>query len=104
MSLLREIQDLSTTEGSDLETLLRKCRVLASRLKNDEFKDWVHCELDGYPKGAKLPEYREFRTFSLGDFGGPFGTGMKNAPIPESLHSCRNSSISHERKSNAKCR
>jgi hypothetical protein len=43
MTLLREIH---TIDGaSDLETLLRKCRVLATSLKHDELKNWVRYEL-----------------------------------------------------------
>jgi hypothetical protein len=36
MRLLREIQDAAVDGASDLESLLRKCRVLAARLKHDE--------------------------------------------------------------------
>ena len=66
------------------ETLLRKCRVLASRLQNDDFKQWVQSELDGYREGVDVPEYRRLRCPSYGYFSGPFGRQLKNAPIPES--------------------
>ena len=59
MSLLREIQDAAVDGTSDLESLLRKCRVLATRLKHDELKNWVTWELDGYPAEVPLPDYRK---------------------------------------------
>jgi hypothetical protein len=84
MSLLRDIQSAAIDGTSDLETLLRKCRVLAARLKQEEFKNWVQWELDGYPAGVELPDYRKFHCQCFGHFSGGFGSGLRNAPIPES--------------------
>lgn len=84
MSLLREIQDAAIDGSTDLETLLRKCRVLAARLKNEQFKIWVQSELDGYPSRSDVPDYRKFHCQCFGHFSGPLGSGLKNAPIPES--------------------
>jgi len=84
MSLLREIQTAAIDGSLDLETLLRQCRVLAARLKQDEFRDWVQWELDGYPSVVDLPEYRTCHCQVFGHFSGPFGSGARNAPIPES--------------------
>jgi hypothetical protein len=39
-------------------TLLRRARVLASRLSNQDFVAWIRNELDGYPADAELPKYR----------------------------------------------
>src|SRR5688500_10958341 len=83
MSLLREIQDAATDNAIPLETLLRKCRILASRLKHDEFKEWIISELDGYRDGKELPRYRTMSGHCFGHFGGAFGSGLRNAPIPE---------------------
>ena len=82
MSLLREIQDAAVDGSYDLETLLRKCRVLATRLKHEELKKWVACELDGYPIDMPLPEYRKCLGQPFGHFFGDFGRGLKNCPIP----------------------
>ena len=82
MSLLKDIQDAVVDSNSDLPTILRKCRILASRLKNTELKNWVQHELDGYPDESELPDYRKAKSQSKGHFSGPFGSGMKNAPIP----------------------
>jgi hypothetical protein len=84
MGLLREIQDAAVDGKSDLETLLRKCRVLATRLKHDELKNWVACELDGYPGDMLLPEYRKSSGHPFGTFVGALGRGVKNCPIPVS--------------------
>jgi hypothetical protein len=81
MSLLREIQDAAIDNTTNLETLLRKCRVLAARLKNDQFKNWVQFELDGYPSREEVPDYRKFHCQCYGHFSGPFGSGLRHAPI-----------------------
>lgn len=82
MTLLQEIQRDAVDSKSDLPTLLRKCRILAAKLKNEEFKTWVQNELDGYRAGTTLPGYRRARAQSLGDFAGAFSSGLRNAPIP----------------------
>ncbi|HVU37447.1 MAG TPA: hypothetical protein VHC95_03875 [Opitutales bacterium] len=84
MSLLQEIQNAAIDGSSDIETVLRKCRLLAARLKHEDFKNWVQWELDGYPDDVDLPDYREFHGQCYGHFSGPFGSGIKNAQIPES--------------------
>ena len=82
MTLLKEIQNSAVDSKSDLPSLLRKCRILAARLKNEEFKNWVTYELDGYPNETLLPNYRKMSAQSFGHFNGPFGSGLRNAPIP----------------------
>jgi hypothetical protein len=84
MTLLQQIQESAIDGSSDLETLLRKCRVLAARLQNDEFKNWVQSELDGYRGDIDLPDYRHFRCQAFGHFSGAFGRQLKNAQIPDS--------------------
>ena len=48
MSLLREIQDAAISSDVELSVLLRKCKVLAARLGNQDFKEWIDNELSGY--------------------------------------------------------
>lgn len=84
MSLLRDIQDAAVDGSSDLETLLRKCRILASRLQNEDFKFWVQSELDGYKNDRLVPDYRKFQGNPYGNFSGFAGRQLKNALIPES--------------------
>lgn len=82
MSLLRQIQDAAIDSSIDLPTLLRKCKVLAARLGNDDFKRWIDNELSGYDNKNDLPEYRILSVNSKGHFGGAFGSGLRNADIP----------------------
>jgi hypothetical protein len=58
MALLQEIEDGASGDEMPLGTLLRKCLVLASRLGSQPAIDWIRWELDGYPKGTKVPDYR----------------------------------------------
>lgn len=82
MSLLREIQSAAIDSSVPLTTLLRKCKVLAARLGNDEFKSWIDHELNGYQSKGDLPEYRVVNVNSKGHFSGPFQSGLRNANIP----------------------
>ena len=83
MSLLNEIQTDAVDGKIDLESLLRKCRILASRLKHNGLKHWVQAELDGYSDGAELPDYRRLGSFHcFGHFSGPWQSRARNAPIP----------------------
>src|SRR5258707_5974276 len=80
MSLFEEIQQdlLSPTPLSDV---LRKAKVLAYRLKNEDFKNWVEHELNGYTGVESLPSYREISTHSCGNFVS-FNVKMSGVPIP----------------------
>lgn len=82
MSLLRDIQNAAIDASIPLTTLLRKCKVLAARLGNSEFKQWIDNELNGYDSKDSLPAYRILRVNSKGHFSGPFQSGLRNADIP----------------------
>lgn len=82
MSLLRDIQDAAIDPSVDITFLLRKCKVLAARLGNEEFSKWVDDELNGYKKIEDLPDYRVLSVESKGHFSGYAGSGLRNANIP----------------------
>jgi len=82
MSLLEDIQNAAVAANSDLGELLRKCKVLAARLDSKPLEDWLIWESNGYPKDVDLPDYRVWDLNLKGNFAGPFGSGLKNAPIP----------------------
>jgi len=84
LSLLRDIQNSAIDEGSQVATLLRKCKVLAVRLGSKEFGRWVDNELNGYEDLDELPPYRVLRVRSYGHFVG-YGHEVKNAPIAPSV-------------------
>jgi hypothetical protein len=82
MNLLTEIRD-AAVDAKTVAVALRKAKILAARLKNDPFKLWVDRELNGYPKDKEsLPTYRVVNAPAVGDFSGPFGSGLRNFPIP----------------------
>lgn len=67
MSLLREIQTVIASDG-DVISALRKCKILAARLRSDELARWVDFELDGFPASQPIPEYRRLSTTCLANF------------------------------------
>ena len=82
MTLLRDIQEAAIESNNSLSDLLRKCKVLAARLQNEELRKWVDAELDGYPTKDNLPSYRFIECIAKGHLGGPFGAELRNITIP----------------------
>ena len=82
MTLLEEIQNSAVDANSDLGTILRKCKLLAARLGSRPLEDWLIWESNGYPDGIEVPDYRIWPLEVKGHFSGPFGSGLRNAPIP----------------------
>lgn len=85
MKLVREIRDGVVDSRIELSTVLRKAKILAVTLKNEEFKDWVSNELSGYSAETEVPSYREIASPVLGDFSGPFGERITGFMLPASL-------------------
>lgn len=72
MSLLHDIQAASISQSTDVPTLLRMCKLLAARIGNAKFAEWVDRELNGYPNAHSLPDYRVVHVDSYGSFIGPY--------------------------------
>ena len=70
--------------GVPISDILRKAKILASLLKNDEFKSWVDAELKGYDNADEVPDYRKLESDSLGTFAGPGRQSLTQA-IPLSI-------------------
>lgn len=83
MSLLRDIQNAAASPDIRTSDLLRKCKILAARLKSKELARWVDWELNGYGDDDRLPDYRIIpRLGARGHFIGAFGHQLRNAQIP----------------------
>lgn len=82
MSLLREIQADLLDPNRDIGPILLKLRFLASRLGSDMLEEWVKHESEGYPTDVPVPDYRKIGVSYRATFSGPFGSGIKNAPLP----------------------
>jgi hypothetical protein len=52
-------KQLAQASGSDLPQLVRRAKVVASKLSVQEPLAWISHELDGYPKDVALPSYRK---------------------------------------------
>lgn len=57
-SLVLELQQLASSDSTQLTELLRKSLVVASKLNLAEFKAWIRSELDGYRCSVEVPPYR----------------------------------------------
>ena len=84
MKLLNEIIEEATDPRASVAGTLRKCLILAFELKNEKLKQWAEKELNGYHRKDEgdIPEYRRATLHSKGNFIGPFGSWMKDRPLP----------------------
>ncbi|HHO2160283.1 hypothetical protein GOY18_13120 [Aeromonas hydrophila] len=85
MGLLHEIQAAILQDGADLGPILLKLRLLAARIGSQPLAEWVRHESEGYPHNAEIPDYRFIPVTYTANFSGPFGSGIKNAPISSYL-------------------
>jgi hypothetical protein len=80
-SILNDIQKDALDSSVDIASLLRKCMVLAVKLGNRDFHEWINHELFGYQELDDLPDYRIRTAASYGHFT-TGGAGMwQNLPI-----------------------
>lgn len=92
MRLVDEIIDLASDDDTSVSVLLRKCLILAHRLKNDRLKTWAENELNGYTNADGVPEYRKAVVVAKGFFIGRMGAQIHNQPLaarvlkPEDRH------------------
>ena len=79
MTLLEDIQHSAIDGKSDLAELLRKCKLLAARLRSKPLEDWLIWESNGYPDNVTVPEYRIWPLETFGNFSGP--GGVQTLPV-----------------------
>lgn len=83
MNLIKELQSDILNQEVNLSSILRKAKVLATNIKNEEMKKWIDSELNGYKSDyKKIPEYRIGHSDIYGDFINSFGIKMNNMQIP----------------------
>ncbi|MCH7931886.1 MAG: hypothetical protein IH906_06725 [Proteobacteria bacterium] len=67
-----DIIELAVDDAAPLPVILRKCLVVATKLKNDRLKRWVLGELNGYDDRNALPQYRVITIQAKGILLGPY--------------------------------
>jgi len=60
-TLIEQLQEEALDAKVSLTDLLRKTKLCATKLGLRGAVEWVDHELNGYPAGVKLPEYRQLR-------------------------------------------
>jgi len=80
MKIIDNLIDELTDKNIPLTNILIKTKVLAHKLKNDELKNWIDSELNGY-SDETLPEYRELGCQIIGTISNGFQRA-NNYPIP----------------------
>jgi len=83
VGLIEKIKDGATGNKTPLSEILRLCLRLGKQLGNNQLSSWALAELNGYKSEKELPDYRIQKAQVRGHFSGPFGSGIKNAQIPQ---------------------
>ena len=84
MAKSRIIKELANSEVT-ISTALKRTKVLLQELDNQEILNWVNHEIEGYPKGEGVPEYRMITGELRGTyFKGSMASHMtyNNVPLP----------------------
>lgn len=80
MKIIDDLIDQLTDNSITLTDILIKTKVLAFKLKNQELKNWIDFELNGYTE-EKLPDYRVLQCQIIGQLSNGFQRAT-NYPIP----------------------
>lgn len=85
MNIKEQIEDVikNLTDGTCLETILLKAQVIAFKLKNESFSDWVDKEQNGWNNTKNIPSYRFIPCLVKAKIAIPFG-GERIINIPVS--------------------
>lgn len=60
-SIVLQLQELASDAQGDINTLLSKALMVATKLNLDDFRRWVLHEQEGYPEDVDVPDYRIVR-------------------------------------------
>lgn len=82
--IVQKIQTDVLEPEAKLSSILLAAKVLAHRLNNPEFINWVKWEVDGYRRSDELPDYRTFVPPSKGTFRSRYSI-VNNQMIPVAL-------------------
>lgn len=77
------IEDL--VGDAPIAKIMLKLQVIAYALKNQEFKDWIDKEQNGYPNAKDLPDYRIVSCSVIVDIALPFRQIYRNYRFPVDL-------------------
>lgn len=56
-----ELQRLASNGECPVDQLLRKALLVAAKLGVEDFRKWITFEMNGYPAGTELPDYRRVK-------------------------------------------
>ncbi len=64
-SAVQNLQKAIVNSNQTVTQLLRQTKLIAAKLNAGDVEKWVDHELNGYPAGTEVPQYREFSTNSV---------------------------------------
>ena len=82
-----QLQELAADGSKGISELLRKALVVATKLRLDDFRNWITKELSGYQGQDELPEYRVVTGDLKAEnpYHGPVPFIIEDAPLARAL-------------------
>lgn len=77
------IQDLG--DEKPISSILLKSQIVASKLGNQEFANWIFHEQNGYPDVNSMPEYRKLAAIVKADIMVPLQGRWTNFTLPDGI-------------------
>lgn len=74
------IEDL--IKDASISKIMLKAQAIAFALGNDDLKEWIHQEQNGYNNVKDVPEYRKIDAGLMISASFPFGRMVNNYPLP----------------------
>lgn len=82
MEFLQQIQEDLLNQNVSVSDILRKARILAHQIKNEELEKWTINELDGYALKDAVLDYRILKTTCFGVWTDGSNWRVSNQPVP----------------------
>lgn len=95
------INEIIKDLGADkpIKGILLKSQIVASKLNNNSFSEWITYEQNGYPDAKNLPEYRIIGAVIKADIHVPYMGYVNNQTVPSGIfeHDVINDCMGHVR-------
>lgn len=78
--MIKQLIEDVTFERISISQALTRAKIIAYKISNTQFKDWINSEINGYSDHKNLPEYRRVSCDVFAEISNPF-YGVKTIPF-----------------------
>ncbi|WP_454059262.1 AbiTii domain-containing protein [Elizabethkingia ursingii] len=78
--MIKELIEDLTFDKTTLTQALTRAKVIAYKINNSDFKNWIQAEINGY-KNVELPDYRTIKCSIFAEIFDPLNGGTRTIPM-----------------------